>query len=127
MLPTALTLLLSCTSRGSPHTGKAIGGQTAALASMYLVTALLSEILTNNAAAALMFPIAAQVANDLVIEPKMMSIALMLGASAAFISPFGYQCSLMVYTVGNYKTVDFVRFGTLLQVGAAPARIMRLQ
>jgi di/tricarboxylate transporter len=84
---------------------------------MYLVTGLLSEILTNNAAAALMYPIAASVGDDMGIEPKVMSIAVMLGASAAFISPFGYQCNLMVYSAGNYRTVDFVRFGVILQVG----------
>uniref|UniRef100_A0A383WLM6 RCK C-terminal domain-containing protein n=1 Tax=Tetradesmus obliquus TaxID=3088 RepID=A0A383WLM6_TETOB len=94
----------------------AIGGRTAALGSMYLVTGLLSEVLTNNAAAALMYPIAANVGDDMGIQPKLMSIAVMLGASAAFISPFGYQCNLMVFTAGNYKTMDFVRLGVLLQV-----------
>ena len=84
---------------------------------MYLVTGLLSEILTNNAAAALMYPIASAVGDDMGVEPKLMSVAIMLGASAAFISPFGYQCNLMVFNAGNYKTKDFVRFGSLLQVG----------
>lgn len=62
------------------------------MGSMYLVTGLLSEVLTNNAAAALMYPIAANVGDDMGIQPRVMSIAVMLGASAAFISPFGYQC-----------------------------------
>ncbi|GBF94386.1 sodium sulfate co-transporter [Raphidocelis subcapitata] len=95
---------------------KAIGGRTAALGSMYLVTGLLSEVLTNNAAAALMYPIAANVGDDMGIAPKIMSIAVMLGASAAFISPFGYQCNLMVFSAGQYRTIDFVKVGTLLQV-----------
>jgi di/tricarboxylate transporter len=65
---------------------------------MYLVTGLLSEVLSNNAAAALMYPIAAAVGDEMGVQPKIMSVAVMLGASAALISPFGYQC--------EFKTLD---------------------
>lgn len=88
-----------------------IGGQTAALTCMYLVTALLSELLTNNAAAAIMFPIAANLAKSLGINMDMMSIAVMLGGSAGWILPYSYQCNLMVQAAGGYRTVDFVKFG----------------
>ncbi len=54
----------------------------------YIATAVLSEILTNNAAGAVMYPIAATAADELGIDPKYMSIAIMMGASAGFINPF---------------------------------------
>ena len=74
---------------------RAIGGQTAALTCSYLVTALLSELLTNNAAAALMFPIASSLAEQLGVPQRLMSAAVMLGGSAGWILPYSYQCNLM--------------------------------
>ncbi|WIA31323.1 hypothetical protein OEZ86_002225 [Tetradesmus obliquus] len=91
---------------------QAIGGQTAALACIYLVTALLSELLTNNAAAAIMYPIASAAAEKLLINPNIMSVAVMLGGSAGWILPYSYQCNLMVYAAGKYRTKDFVKIGT---------------
>eukprot|EP00798_Chlamydomonas_sp_ICE-L_P002124 gene2124-18169_t len=73
------------------------------LSCIYIVTALLSEILTNNAAAALMFPIAT-IAGDA------------LGASASFISPFGYQCNLMVFNAGAMKFKDLASLGVPIQL-----------
>lgn len=70
---------------------------------MYIATGLLSEIITNNAAAALMYPIAATLGDSLRIPPMLVSVSIMLGASASFIIPVGYQCNLMVYAAGNYK------------------------
>eukprot|EP00877_Chromochloris_zofingiensis_P003154 jgi/Chrzof1/1283/Cz10g01050.t1 len=90
-----------------------IGGETAALSCMYLVTAILSEILTNNAAAALMYPVASTVADELGIHPNLMSVAVMLGGSAGWVLPYSYQCNLMVYAAGKYKTMDFVKIGFL--------------
>ena len=89
---------------------RAIGGQTAALTAMYLVTALLSELLTNNAAAAIMFPIAAELAKALGIDMSIMSVAVMLGGSAGWVLPYSYQCNLMVMAAGGYRTIDFVTF-----------------
>lgn len=71
--------------------GRAIGGQTAALACIYLVTSLLSELLTNNAAAAIMYPIASSAADTLGIHPNVMSVAVMLGGSAGWALPYSYQ------------------------------------
>ncbi|KAI8476576.1 MAG: putative sodium/sulfate cotransporter 3 [Monoraphidium minutum] len=88
-----------------------IGGQTAALTCIYIVTALLSELLTNNAAAAIMFPIAAELAKKLAINMDMMSIAVMLGGSAGWVLPYSYQCNLMVMAAGGYRTKDFATFG----------------
>lgn len=92
-----------------------IGGQGAALTSIYIATALLSEILTNNASGAIMYPIAAIAADTLGIPARAASIAIMLGASAGFINPFSYQCNMMVYKAGNYKVLEFVKFGVPFQ------------
>lgn len=81
---------------------------------MYLVTTLLSEVLTNNAAAALMYPIASTLATELGIPQRTMSVAVMLGGSAGWVLPWSYQCNLMVYSAGNYRTVDFVKVGAPL-------------
>lgn len=68
--------------------GDKIGTEGAALTGIYVATALLSEILTNNAAGAIMYPIAASAGDKLNISPRKMSAAIMLGASAGFINPF---------------------------------------
>jgi hypothetical protein len=81
-----------------------------------VATALLSEILTNNASGAIMYPIAAIAGDKLGIEPRAMSIAIMLGASAGFINPFSYQTNMMVYAAGNYRFIEFVKFGTPFQL-----------
>ncbi len=75
---------------------------TGILGAVYFATALISTFVTNNAAAALMFPIAIGAADTAGIDLKVMSYALMLGASD-FSTPFGYQTNLMVYGPGGYK------------------------
>jgi len=81
---------------------------------VYFATALISSFVTNNAAAALMFPIAMGAAEGAGIDLKMMTYAVMLGASD-FSTPFGYQTNLMVYGPGGYKTTDYLKCGTPLQ------------
>lgn len=83
--------------------GNNAGGTGAALISIYIATALLSELLTNNAAGAIMYPIAAIAGDALKISPRDTSIAIMLGASAGFVNPYSYQTNLMVYAAGNYN------------------------
>jgi Na+/H+ antiporter NhaC len=78
----------------------------------------MSEVLTNNAAAAIMFPIAANLADQLGIHPNMMSVAVMLGGSAGWIMPYSYQCNLMVYAAGKYQTKDFIKIGVPYYVSA---------
>jgi len=77
---------------------RAVGGRVAALTGVFLVTSLLSELLTNNAAGVLMYPLASTLASELGIEQRMMSISIMLGASAGWILPWSYQCNLMVFS-----------------------------
>lgn len=82
-----------------------------ALIIVYAITWLLTELVTNNAAAALVFPIALELAQSLQLEPKVLMLAVAFGASASFISPYGYQTNLMVYSAGGYKLQDFIRIG----------------
>lgn len=64
---------------------------------------VISNIVTNNAAAALVFPIAMTAAEETGADEILMSYTLMLGASASFMTPFGYTTNLMIYGPGGYK------------------------
>ena len=79
-----------------------------------LATIALTELLTNTAAAALMVPIALSIAVDVDVEPRMLAVAVLLGASCSFLSPVGYQTNLMVYGLGGYRFTDFTRVGAPL-------------
>ena len=87
-----------------------------ALAVIYGVTNLLTEAITNNAAAALIFPIALALSQNLGVNFTPFAIAIMVGASASFSTPIGYQTNLMVYGPGGYKFSDFMRVGIPLNV-----------
>lgn len=82
-----------------------------ALAMLYLLTALFTELITNNAAAVLMFPIAVAMAEQLNVSVLPLAIAVMFAASASFITPLGYQTNLMVYGPGRYRFTDYVKIG----------------
>ena len=88
----------------------------AAIAAVYLITNLLTELLTNNAAAALVFPIAIATAHKLGIDPRPLVIAVTIAASAAYATPIGYQTNTLVYSVGGYKFTDYLRLGTPLNI-----------
>lgn len=87
-----------------------------ALAIVYLLTAIFTEMITNNAAAVLMFPIALAVSEQLGVNFLPFVIAVMFAASASFITPFGYQTNLMVYGPGRYQFMDYVRVGIPLSL-----------
>ena len=91
-------------------------GRVGLLVAVYLATFLISNVVTNNAAAALMFPIAAEAAERQGETLVGISFLVMLAASASFMSPFGYQTNLMVYGPGGYVFKDFLRFGVPMQV-----------
>jgi di/tricarboxylate transporter len=82
-----------------------------ALAAVYVVTAAMTELVTNNAAAALSFPLAVAVASALDVSATPFAIAVMIAASASFMGPLGYQTNLMVYGAGNYHASDFFKAG----------------
>ncbi len=87
-----------------------------ALALIYLLTAVFTELITNNAAAVLMFPIALALSEQLGVSFLPFAVAVMFAASASFITPLGYQTNLMVYGPGRYQFSDYVRIGLPLSV-----------
>jgi di/tricarboxylate transporter len=87
-----------------------------ALAVIYLVTATLTEIITNNAAAALIFPIAFSLSKQLDVSYMPFVIVVMIAASASFSTPIGYQTNMMVYGPGGYRFTDFMRIGIPLNL-----------
>jgi di/tricarboxylate transporter len=87
-----------------------------ALVVVYGVTMLFTEILTNNAAAVLVFPIATATAQTLQVNVMPFAIAIMIAASAGFATPLGYQTHLMVYGPGGYRFGDFLRIGVPLDL-----------
>ena len=91
-------------------------GVFGALVATYLLTLILTELVTNNAAAALAFPIGYSMAIGYGVDPMPFIMAVLFGASASFISPYGYQTNLLVYSVGNYKITDYVRVGIPLSI-----------
>jgi di/tricarboxylate transporter len=87
-----------------------------ALLGIYVLTNLFTEVLTNNAAAVLIFPIAAATAEGLAVSFEPFVFVIMMAASAGFATPIGYQTNLMVYGPGGYRFSDYVRFGLPLNV-----------
>jgi di/tricarboxylate transporter len=82
-----------------------------ALLVVYGLTSLFTELITNNAAAVLIFPIAMETTAQLAVNPLPFIIAIMIGASASFATPIGYQTNLMVYGPGGYKFSDYLKIG----------------
>ncbi|EMI20394.1 sodium/sulfate symporter [Rhodopirellula maiorica SM1] len=91
--------------------GVAGGGNLGSLAAIFIATMICTELITNNAAAVLMFTIAVSTAGKLGVDPAPFVIAVMIAASASFLTPIGYQTNTMVYGVGGYRFSDYVRFG----------------
>jgi di/tricarboxylate transporter len=75
-----------------------------------------TELITNNAAAVLVFPIAMAAARSLSADLMPFVIAIAIGASAGFATPFGYQTNLMVYGPGGYRFTDYLRVGIPLDL-----------
>jgi di/tricarboxylate transporter len=82
-----------------------------ALGAVCLATVIVTEMVTNNAAAVIMFPIAVQTASNLGVDPMPFVIGVAIAASAGFATPLGYQTNLMVYGPGGYRAADFLRIG----------------
>ena len=119
----ALTLAQLMISSGlSQHMGQALitafngWGVYGGLIAVYLLTLILTELITNNAAAALAFPISYSLALGYGVDPMPFIMAVLFGASASFISPYGYQTNLLVYSVGNYKIRDYLKLGLPISI-----------
>ncbi|MCB9738891.1 MAG: SLC13 family permease [Deltaproteobacteria bacterium] len=94
------------------HALTAVGNSPfGALAAVYLATAVLTELMTNNAAAVMMLPIGLAAASEQGASPMPFAIVVMVAASASFATPMGYQTNLMVYGPGGYHFTDFLRAG----------------
>ena len=83
---------------------------------VYVTAVVFTELLTNNAAAVLVFPIALAAAAHLGVDPMPFVMAVMMGASAGFMTPIGYQTNLMIYAPGGYRFTDYVRVGAPLSL-----------
>jgi di/tricarboxylate transporter len=91
-------------------------GDIGSLAAVMVATIILTELVSHNAAAALMFPIAVAAAATIGADPRPFVVAVMMGASLSFLTPLGYQTNLMVYGPGGYRFSDFSRVGVPLNV-----------
>jgi di/tricarboxylate transporter len=89
-----------------------IGG----LACIFIITSLYTSLITNNAAAALIFPVAFSIAMEMNVDIRPFVIAVAIAAGASFATPIGYQTNLMVYGPGGYKFKDYLRIGVPLQL-----------
>ncbi len=104
-------------------------GPVAILAAIYLLAAVLTELVTNNAVAILLTPVVITIAGTLGVDPRPFIVAVMFGASSSFLTPIGYQTNTYVYGAGGYRFGDFIKVGlplNLLLWAAATLLIPRL-
>jgi di/tricarboxylate transporter len=87
-----------------------------ALAAVYVLATVLTEIVTNNAVAVIVTPVAVGLAHSLGLDPRPFVVAVMIAASASFMTPIGYQTNTLVYNAGGYRFTDFLRLGFLLDL-----------
>ncbi len=107
-------VLQTITQEAFPHLGET--SPFLALVIIYIATLVLTELVTNNAAAALMFPFAYGLVEVLGVPLMPFALAVAFAASASFISPYGYQTNLLAFNAANYKVKHFFQFGILISI-----------
>ena len=102
-------------------------GPLTALIVLYGLTMVLTELLSNATVAVLVTPIAVALAESLGVSPRPFLVAVMIAGSAAFATPFGYQTNVIVYQMGGYRYMDFVRVGLPLNLIAFAVAIVAIR
>jgi di/tricarboxylate transporter len=102
---------------------QSIGGPMAGLIAIYILTVIVTEIISNNAAAVLMFPFCLETATLFDVSHRPFLMAVLFGASAGFMTPIGYQTHMMVYGPGGYRFSDFIRAGVGMHLVLFPVAI----
>lgn len=91
-------------------------GVIGVIAAVYVTTSILTEVITNNAAAALTLAIGIAAAQELAVPPHTFAVAVAIAASASFLTPIGYQTNLMVMAAGGYRFIDYFKAGILVNL-----------
>lgn len=99
-------------------------GDIGLLGGILLATMLMTELLSNNAAAILMFPIAMATASQGQLDPRPFAVVILFGASLSFLTPIGYQANTLVWSMGGYKYRDFSRLGAPLTLATFVATLV---
>ena len=89
------------------------------IGAVYILTTTLTEVVSNNAIAVVMTPVAIGLAVELGVDPRPLVVAVMIAASACFATPIGYQTNMLVYGPGGYRFTDFLRVGAPLNLSQA--------
>ena len=98
-----------------------------ALIILYGATLLATELLSNATVAVLFTPVAVSMAETFAVSPRPFLVAVMIAASAAFATPFGYQTNVIVYQMGGYNYLDFAKVGLPLNLITSVAAIVAIQ